>query len=278
MKIFFILHKPALALMILIVASAALFAQTTMPERGICAHRGAMSSHPENTLSAFREAVRLGVQMIEFDVFMTADSQLVVIHDRTLDRTTNGSGRVSTHTLAEIKKLDAGSWKGAHFAGEHVPTLTEVLEIMPRNIWLNVHLKDSPEAGRRTALEIARQRRLHQAFLACDLSTKKIVQAAVPAMMVCNMERQTAVSDYVELTLSSQSHFIQFFKTPPAEAVTFAPRLHRRSIRINYCCTDDPSLLAELLLNGVNFVLVNDPAAAMQAVSEIGILPVTPEY
>lgn len=78
-----------------------------MPARGICAHRGASDTHPENTIAAFREAIRLGAQMIEFDVALTKDGKLVLMHDRTIDRTTDGSGRVEEWLLADLKKLDA---------------------------------------------------------------------------------------------------------------------------------------------------------------------------
>ena len=91
-----------------------------MPIKGLCAHRGANETHPENTLAAFKEAIRLGAHMIEFDVRMTKDKKLVIMHDKTVDRTTNGSGAVSDLTLNEIKKLDAGSWKDKKFAGEKV--------------------------------------------------------------------------------------------------------------------------------------------------------------
>jgi len=82
--------------------------EINLPERGLCAHRGAMETHPENTITAFREAIKAGVHMIEFDVQLSKDKKLAVIHDATVDRTTNGTGKVSELTLAEIRKLDAG--------------------------------------------------------------------------------------------------------------------------------------------------------------------------
>ncbi len=111
-----------------------------LPERGICAHRGAMETHPENTLAAFKEAVFLGAHMIEFDVRLTKDGHLVILHDETVDRTTNGMGKISELTLHEVKQLDAGSWKSEIFTGEKIPTLQEVLIVLPENIWLNIHL------------------------------------------------------------------------------------------------------------------------------------------
>jgi glycerophosphoryl diester phosphodiesterase len=86
-----------------------------MPTRGICAHRGVSDSHPENTIAAFREAIRLGTQMIELDVALSSDGKLVLMHDYTVDRTTDGSGRVEELMLADLKQLDAGSWKGSRF-------------------------------------------------------------------------------------------------------------------------------------------------------------------
>src|SRR4051812_14929099 len=76
----------------------------------IMGHRGAMGHAPENTMASFRKAVELGVEAIELDVHLTSDGKLVVIHDETLDRTTDGQGPVVAKTLAELKALDAGSW------------------------------------------------------------------------------------------------------------------------------------------------------------------------
>ena len=89
----------------------------------IFAHRGSKGTHPENTLASFKGAVRVGSDGIELDVHLTKDGQLVVIHDETVDRTTNGTGEIRTLTLAEIKEFDAGSWFKSDFAGEKIPTL-----------------------------------------------------------------------------------------------------------------------------------------------------------
>ena len=90
------------------------------------AHRGACAHAPENTLSAFELAAKQGAPAIEFDVKLTSDRQVIIIHDQTLDRTTNGSGEVAKHSLAALRELDAGSWLSADFRGEKIPTLDEV--------------------------------------------------------------------------------------------------------------------------------------------------------
>ena len=96
---------------------------------------------PENTLAAFRAAIAAGADMIELDVHLTRDNEVVVIHDDTLERTTNGKGNVAEKTLAELKSLDAGSWFNPRFAGERIPTLAEVLEIARGRILVNIELK-----------------------------------------------------------------------------------------------------------------------------------------
>jgi glycerophosphoryl diester phosphodiesterase len=95
----------------------------------ICAHRGLDDRVPENTLEAFESALKRGMA-IEFDVQMTIDNQLVIMHDQTVDRTTDGSGRVSQLNLDDLKTLDAGRWFGPQFAGQRVPTFDEALEVV----------------------------------------------------------------------------------------------------------------------------------------------------
>ncbi len=104
-------------------------------------HRGAAGTHPENTMVSFRRAIELGVDGIEFDVHRTRDGHLVVIHDPTLGRTTNGTGLIRDLTLAEIQQFDAGSHKGAEFTGERVPTLRELIRSTPPELRLFLELK-----------------------------------------------------------------------------------------------------------------------------------------
>ncbi len=111
----------------------------------VIAHRGASGTCPENTLAAFRRAGNLGADMIELDVQLTRDGEVVVIHDWTLDRTTDGDGAVRDASLAEIQRLDAGAWFGPEFRGERVPTLAEVLAAT--TVPLNVELKPVGDDG-----------------------------------------------------------------------------------------------------------------------------------
>lgn len=109
--------------------------------KGVVAHRGSQRRAPENTMASFRAALEDGAKIFELDVSETSDLRSVVHHDDTLDRTTNGSGKVSDHTFEEVRKLDAGSWFDPQFAGEKVPTLAEVLSWAKDKIHVDVEIK-----------------------------------------------------------------------------------------------------------------------------------------
>ncbi|AMB89182.1 glycerophosphodiester phosphodiesterase family protein [Bacillus altitudinis] len=107
----------------------------------IIAHRGSSSAAPENTIAAFDVAVEQGADYIELDVQMTMDQHVVVIHDDTVDRTTNGNGLVKSYTLDQLKKLDAGSWFDQQYTNERIPTLQEILERYSQRIGILIEIK-----------------------------------------------------------------------------------------------------------------------------------------
>lgn len=106
----------------------------------IFAHRGAKNYAPENTLASFEMAVEQGADAVELDAKLSADNKVMVIHDQTVDRTTDGKGKVNQLTLQELKTLDAGSFFDSRFAGERIPTLDEVFESVGKKIFINVEL------------------------------------------------------------------------------------------------------------------------------------------
>ena len=108
----------------------------------ILAHRGVSSQCPENTLAAFRRAIEIGADGIELDVHRSKDGQLVVCHDETVDRTTDGKGVIQEMTVQELSRLDAGGWFNPSFKEERIPLLEEVLELLaPTSLQLNIELK-----------------------------------------------------------------------------------------------------------------------------------------
>jgi glycerophosphoryl diester phosphodiesterase len=122
---------------------------TTLSVPRIIGHRGARTTAPENTLAGIRQAKREGASWVEFDVKLTSDGQAVLIHDETVDRTTDGRGFVRQMTLAEIRKRDAGVRFGPAWRGEKIPTLVEALALMVElDMGFNLEIKPCP--GRET--------------------------------------------------------------------------------------------------------------------------------
>lgn len=117
------------------------FQTPSEPGLTVVAHRGGRSLAPENTLAALRAGMNYQVDFLEIDVHQTKDSVVVLHHDETLDRCTNGSGRIDETSFAEIQKLDAGSWYGEKFAGEKVPTLAEAMDLVKGKCGLWIEIK-----------------------------------------------------------------------------------------------------------------------------------------
>lgn len=115
----------------------------------VAAHRGWSEKFPENTLEAFRAAIELGCDQLETDIRISKDGELVIMHDATVDRTTNGSGAVKEFTLEELKMLDAGIKKSEEFKGCRVPTFIEFMELVKDlpEMTLDIELKEYPTEG-----------------------------------------------------------------------------------------------------------------------------------
>ena len=129
----------------------------------VIGHRGVASARPENTLPSFELAIESGVDAIEFDVHLTRDKELVVTHDPTVNRCSNGTGEVCSYTLNQLKALDFGKWKGPEFAGVRIPTLDETLDAIYAgrpDMYLLIELKDDVELCTRMVLDLLRKREL----------------------------------------------------------------------------------------------------------------------
>ena len=121
----------------------------------IIAHRGASGYAPENTLAAMKLAIRQKCDGIELDVQMTKDGKIVVFHDWSLQRTSNGCGEIKDITYEEIRELDAGSWFSEDFKGEKIPTLEEVLNLIPHELLLNIEIKAKASDNRGIEAKVA---------------------------------------------------------------------------------------------------------------------------
>jgi glycerophosphoryl diester phosphodiesterase len=174
----------------------------------IIAHRGYSAKYPENTLSAFRAALDAGAQMIELDVTLTRDRNVVVIHDDTLDRTTNGKGAVNGYSLTELKGLDTGSWFDPKFAAERIPSLEEVLEKICCRAFINVEIKSNayethnpPDAIERQVVEMIRRKKVRGQVLVSSFEPKILENIATmnAAPAVALLSTRSADRKAVEL-------------------------------------------------------------------------------
>ncbi len=166
----------------------------------IIAHRGYSIKYPENTIIAFqkakeaKEAKEPGSVMVELDVTLTKDRQLVVIHDDTVDRTTNARGKVKDFTLARLRSLDAGTWFDSVFSREKIPVLEEVMDIAGKDMMINIEIKSS--AFEKNSPSDAVEKQVVDLVLKKGALNRVIISSFEPGILksVSQMEKKPAIS------------------------------------------------------------------------------------
>lgn len=248
------------------------------------AHRGGSAQWPENTLYAFQEAARtLPGVLLETDARLTADGAVVLLHDKTVDRTTNGAGEVATLTLAQIKALDAGYKftpdNGATFPmrgkGLTVPTLKEVLEALPESHFL-VELKGEPALADAALAIMKTANALDRVLLASFVPpTMDRARTIAPAMAYC-YDMQNGMSLLLALrgpkwaeykpqadVLSVDQGMIAKYKLTPEEIA----RMQGKGIRFQVHTINDPRRMQEFVAQGVDSILTDKPAELAKIVA-----------
>ncbi|NMA47002.1 MAG: glycerophosphodiester phosphodiesterase [Lentisphaerae bacterium] len=230
------------------------------------AHRGYSAQYPENTLCAFRQAIAVGAPSIELDVHASADGEIVVMHDASVDRTSNGKGAIAQMKLAELKKLDVGAWKGPEFAGERIPTLGEALALSDTsNVAFNVEIKafsSTKVVERLVALlhEHAPRGGSHvvSSFDVNALLQVRAVDSGVPLCILggnaAKILHQAEEMDFPWI----HSHF----STVNGDVVAAA---HAQGRRVMIWTMDKPALFQHYVRLGVDKVCTNCPAEMLAA-------------
>ena len=226
------------------------------------AHRGASGLAPENTIAAIDKALEIGVDLIEIDVHLSADGHPVVIHDRTLERTTNGTGRVDTKPLDRLKKLDAGSWFGSSFKGERIPTLEEVIDHIDSRAVLLVEAKTEEAAeGSVTVVRSlrAQSKVIMQSFLGPAVRSVNRMDRRIPTAFLMTgseaaLRRKTGVVKRV-LKLGANALSLNYKAIRPDLVAMFVAR----AMGIWVWTVDDEDEMKEMVELGVGGIITNYP-------------------
>ena len=226
------------------------------------AHRGASGLAPENTLAAVARALEIGVDLVEIDIHLTADGHPVVIHDRTVDRTTDGTGPVDTLTLAQVRELDAGSWFGDSFKGERVPTLEEVLDLVGRQALVLIEAKTEEAAERAVAVIRAlraQSRVVMQSFHGTAVRAVNRLDRRIPTAFLmtgseATLRRKTGVVRRV-LRLGANALALRYTAARPELVQMFA----RRAMGFWVWTVDEEEEMREMVEMGVGGIITNHP-------------------
>ncbi|MGC8934586.1 MAG: glycerophosphodiester phosphodiesterase [Thermoproteota archaeon] len=222
----------------------------------IVGHRGSPDVCPENTLPSFLKAIEVGVDAIEFDVRKTKDHKLIVMHDETIDRTTNGKGLVRELTLEQIERLDAGSWFSSSFKGTKVPTLQEVLEKVNSKVLMRIELKD--DGIEKDVVEAVKSFGLEEnvAVASFNLSPLKKVKELLPSLSTVAITANFSKSFIFHSLVHFSNTIAARFRTFTQEDVRSA---HLHGLTFDVWTIDSCEALNEVLNYGVDSITTNRP-------------------
>lgn len=237
----------------------------------VIAHRGDRACAPENTLAAFLQAAGKGADAIEFDVKLTSDKEVVVLHDQTVDRTTTGRGDVSRLSLAAVRELEANVQFPGQFSGEKIPTLSEVFETVGKKLYLNIELTNystptDPLVSR--VVELVKtygmqERVLFSSFLPGNLRKARKLVPEVP----CGLLTLSGLRGYWGRTFGWRGN--DYLLHPYFTDVNpgLVDRLHAVKKRILVWTVNTEADLKRLIGWGVDGIITDDPALALQLLS-----------
>lgn len=234
----------------------------------IIAHRGFKKEYPENTLIAFQAAMDAGVPMIELDVTLSRDRKLVVIHDATLERTTNGHGSVHDHTLAELKLLDAGSWFHSDFADEHLPELSEVLDLVNGRVIANIEIKSNAyepnhpaDAIEKQVVDLVKQKKALDAVLISSFKVEILKQvfeiAERPSLALISSDP----ADGQTIKLCQDLNAFSWHPDHRILTESQVEKMHAAGLKVFPYTVDTLEDYLKMTAMNVDGVITNDPAS-----------------
>ncbi len=235
-----------------------------MPYPRICAHRGFNTVAPENSMPAWGAAVALGASEIEFDLWETADGEIVSIHDSTLERVSNGTGKVWEHTLDELRQYDFSHGKDAAFAGLRITTFEEILQKFSCHVIMNIHIKSKDNINKLSedylkkiiSLIYQYDCKNHVYFMSGNNAVLQQLSELAPDIARCVGAGNDA-AHIVERAIEYNCQKVQFFKTKyiTKEKIDLA---HKHGIICNVFWSDEPEEAQRFIDMGIDTILTND--------------------
>ena len=224
----------------------------------IIAHRGASSYAPENTMAAFDLALQMEASHLELDVHLTRDDHLVVIHDATVDRTTNGTGPVADQTLTVLQTLDAGAWFGEAFAGARIPTLADVLARYQGRAHLHIELKGHTAHLPQRTVDLVRAHGMaqHVTFTSFQHPHLRTMRAYAP-----ELPTGWLVGEISEAVIA-QAHALgctQLCPRAPLVTPEIVQRLHAERFRVRAWGVANEAMMRQVVEAGADGMTVNFP-------------------
>ncbi len=235
----------------------------------IIGHRGYRAKYPENTLGAFQAAIEAGAAMIELDVMLSRERKVVAIHDATLERTTNGHGSVADFTLAELKQLDAGSWFDSQYANQHIPELSEVLDLVNGRAYVNIEIKSNayeshhpPDAIEKQVVELLRQKNLLDTGMisSFDVNILEQIASMKEAPAIAFISRKPTDKNTVKMCTR-----LNVFSWHPDQRIVTrnqVKQMHAAGLKVFPYNVDTLEVYLKMTGMNVDGVITNDPVSA----------------
>jgi glycerophosphoryl diester phosphodiesterase len=259
------------------VALSAAFGGEMLYATEIIAHRGASYEAPENTLVSARLAYEQGAECVECDIYMTSDGKLAVIHDLDTKRTTGVEGNVEKMTMAAIQKLDAGSWKNPKYAGEKIPTLDELLAVVPDGRKLIVEIKGGAALVPvlKETLDRANKKTEQIVIIAFNYKTLQAVKKLMPQystawLMGYKKDKDGNVPDLDKAIADCKAagfEALNISKDWPVDAA-FVKKVHDAGLKLYTWTLNDAASIRKHVDAGVDAIGTDKPAVMRQEVSK----------
>lgn len=232
----------------------------------IIAHRGASHDAPENTLAAAKLGWEQGADAVEIDIQISVDGRLMVLHDATTNRTTGRRGEISRLTAAEAQSRDAGSWKGARFAGEKIPLLEDILSTLPKEGRLVIEIKTGPEAVPILARVLAGSGHALKQFMiiafdpAVAAEAKRLLPACKVLRLASHEPREPALQIDTLIKISREAGLdgLNLSRKWPVDAA-FVRKVREAGLSLYIWTVDDPTQARRLVEAGVDGITTNRP-------------------